>query len=323
MKYFSFSLTFGLIALALQKPVLADDVNKENGQKKENTASTVIGQKKEDAPPVPFEVDTRTDIAYRTDSEADPARHKLDLYLPKGQKGFPVLFFVHGGSWSKGDKQEYKMLGEMFAAQGIGTVIINYRLSPQVQHPAHIQDVAKAFAWTHKHISEYGGKPDRIIVCGHSAGGQLVTLLVTDDFYLKEEKLDRRDIRAVVAISGVYSLSPVIPVFRRAFGKSRDMRRDASPLNHVDGKLPPFLLLYADRDVFSLGRMAEEMEGELKKNNTDVTLQRIDKRNHVNILTEMANETDPARQAILQFVAKETDWKPLAGAKTSTSEKKP
>src|SRR5260221_13349429 len=38
-------------------------------------------------------------LAYRDDKYADPERHKLDLYLPRGQRDFPVVFFVHGGSW--------------------------------------------------------------------------------------------------------------------------------------------------------------------------------------------------------------------------------
>ena len=63
---------------------------------------------------------------------------KLDLYLPKGHKDFPVLIFVHGGTWKSGSKDLYGGLGKLYARNGIGTVIINYRLSPKVKHPAHI-----------------------------------------------------------------------------------------------------------------------------------------------------------------------------------------
>src|SRR5690349_17094303 len=70
------------------------------------------------------------DLAYNDAKDADPAKHKLDLYLPKDKKDFPVLFFVHGGAWRGGDRRTYGRFGTMFAKHGIGTVIISYRLSP-------------------------------------------------------------------------------------------------------------------------------------------------------------------------------------------------
>src|SRR5207247_2232377 len=79
-------------------------------------------------PPL-FEVHAVTDVAYRDPYEGeDPKkpRNKLDLYLPKGQKDFPVLFFVHGGAWRTGDKHYfglYSNLGMYLAKQGIGAVI--------------------------------------------------------------------------------------------------------------------------------------------------------------------------------------------------------
>ena len=84
-----------------------------------------------------------------------------------------MIFFVHGGAWRHGDKRYlgvYSSLAMCLARHGLGTVVPNYRLSPAVQHPEHIKDVARAFAWTRKHIGNYGGCPDQIFVSGHSAG---------------------------------------------------------------------------------------------------------------------------------------------------------
>src|SRR5262249_49807203 len=95
-----------------------------------------------------FEVEVKRDVAYSADKE----RHILDLYLPKGKKDFPVLFFIHGGGWRNGNKKGSGRHGMAFAQQGIGFVTINYRLSPKVRHPSHIEDVARAFAWVTKNI---------------------------------------------------------------------------------------------------------------------------------------------------------------------------
>src|SRR5262249_27444380 len=84
--------------------------------------------------PRTFEVETVKDLAYYDGKDADPKKHKLDLYLPKDHKDFPVLLFVHGGAWSTGDRNYfgvYAALGRFYAKHGLGTVVISYRLSPQ------------------------------------------------------------------------------------------------------------------------------------------------------------------------------------------------
>ena len=91
------------------------------------------------------------DISYRDEAKTVPFRHKLDLFLPKDKKDFPVVVLVHGGAWIIGDNRccgLYSSVGHFLASQGIGAVLPNYRLSPGVKHPNHVQDVAKVLAWT-------------------------------------------------------------------------------------------------------------------------------------------------------------------------------
>jgi acetyl esterase/lipase len=246
------------------------------------------------------------DLAYRTDKDADPQKHKLDLYLPKGRKNFPVLFFVHGGAWKSGDRKIYPFFGRLFARHGIGTVIISYRLSPTVQHPAHVQDVAKAFAWTHANIARYGGRPDQIFICGHSAGGHLVALLATDESYLKAEKLSPANIKGVIAISGLYTITPVADTIREAFGSDAEVCKQASPTQHVTGNAPPFSILYADNDMRFLDKSAERMYALLQKAKDDVRIQKIDKRTHITIISQLDKGSDPTANAILEFIKKHT-----------------
>src|SRR3954454_362280 len=159
-----------------------------------------------DAPP--GEVDVVKDVAYYDGKDADPVKHKLDLYLPQGKQDFPVLFFVHGGAWVLGDKSGhfglYNTLGRYYASQGIGVVVTNYRLSPGVKHPEHVKDVARAVVWTYKNVSKHGGNPDARVLIGHSAGASLVSLVTTDETYLKELGARTKIIKGLVSISGPY-----------------------------------------------------------------------------------------------------------------------
>jgi acetyl esterase/lipase len=255
-----------------------------------------------------FEVEIVKDIAYNGASDADPDKHKLDLYLPKGRRDFPVLFFVHGGTWKSGDRKQYERLGELYAGLGLGMVITNYRLTPKVQHPAHIQDVAKAFSWTCGHIAKYGGKADQIFCYGHSAGGHLVSLLATDESYLKAEKRSFADIRGVISISGVYTILPA-GALANAFGKDREVCKKASPIFNVTANHPPFLILYGDADFPTLGWMAENMGKALEKAKCDVSTRKMENRDHFTIMYKQLESGDPVRAALLDFMAKHPDKK--------------
>ncbi len=260
-----------------------------------------------------YEVDVQTDIAYRTDKEADAVKHKLDLYLPKGAKDVPVLMFVHGGSWKTGNKAMYATLGATFARQGVATAIVNYRLTGAnntVKHPDHINDVAAAFAWLHENIGKYGGRPDRIFVAGHSAGGHLVSLLATDETYLKAHKLTFKAIRGVLPLSGVYEIIPNIRIFDDQFGTNKDVCKAASPTNNVVGKHPPFLICYADRDFPTIDKMSEDFCKKLGDGKCEAKVLKIDNRNHFTIIVQLSlNSEDPCTAAMLDFIEKHSEWK--------------
>jgi acetyl esterase/lipase len=168
------------------------------------------------------EVQETLDVRYHNDSE----RQRLDVAAPAGARGAPVVLFIHGGSWMYGDKNRfglYRGLGRFLAQHGVVAVMANYRLTPAVRHPEHVKDVARAFAWTRRHVAEYGGDPDRIILCGHSAGGHLVSLLATDESYLKipELKLGPADwaaIKGVIGVCGVYHIPAPAEFDRMADG---------------------------------------------------------------------------------------------------------
>jgi acetyl esterase/lipase len=272
----------------------------EPAKKEEPKAATLGGN---------FEVESVKDITYCEGEEADADKHKLNLFLPKGQKDFPVLFFIHGGTWSSGDRKLYTPLGETFAKNGIATVIISYRLSPQVQHPAHIEDVAKAYAWTVRNIAKHGGNADQIFVSGHSAGGHLAALLATDDRYLKAEKLAVGNIKGVLALSGVYTIVPVGKL-EKVFGKDLEVARDASPLAHVKEGLPPFLIVYADKDFATCDKISEEFCKLIQKKKGEASTVKIEDRTHVSIMVKLASsDSDPATVRMFEFIAKHSGRK--------------
>ncbi|HJZ94834.1 MAG TPA: alpha/beta hydrolase [Gemmataceae bacterium] len=258
-------------------------------------------------PKAAFAVEKHLNLAYNAAKDADPDRHKLDVYVPKGAKDAPVMMFVHGGAWRSGSKDLYATLGDTFAKQGIVTVVINYRLSSAkggAKHPDHIHDVAKAFAWVKENAPKYGGSPDKLFVSGHSAGGHLVALLATDEAYLKAEKCSLKDVRGVMAVSGVYTIAPTVGSIRAAFGTEEDVCNAASPLTHVKEKEPPFLIAYGTSDFPTLDQMAEKFGKKLTECKCDATVMKLDRDHYSIIIRLAASADDPLTKAMLEFIAK-------------------
>ena len=106
----------------------------------------------------------KIDVRNATMPGVEAKLHSLGVYSPKDVKGAPVIVFVHGAGWRGGGKSNGghgEKPAQLYYAEGFVFVSMNYRLTPAGQHPANIQDVAKAVAWVHDHIAESGGDPPR------------------------------------------------------------------------------------------------------------------------------------------------------------------
>lgn len=248
------------------------------------------------------------DVPYLEGTKYDDHKDKLDLYLPEGRQKAPVIVSYYGGALMAGDKSENAFIGQRFASAGFATVVVNYRLSPAVTHPAHVQDAAASLAWVKRHISEYGGDADRLFVIGHSAGAYLVALLSTDERYLAAHKLSLRDIRGVVPVSAFYWVerTGVAPDRDKSvWGTDRKIWVDASPAHHLQRDTAPMLILYADGDEEWRRQQNVEMAQALKSaGQANVEIAMIKGRTHMSIWERMGGEGDETAERIIRFASR-------------------
>ncbi|MBZ5601573.1 MAG: alpha/beta hydrolase [Acidobacteriia bacterium] len=235
------------------------------------------------------DVEVKKDIAYVDDGLA---KHKLDLYLPKGAKNFPVMVFFHGGSWKTGDRSQYPPFGNRFAKAGMGVVVPSYRLMPQNPHPAQIEDAAAAFAWVYKNIAQFGGDVSRIYIAGHSAGGHLAALLALDPEWLKKYDISPGAIRGVASMSGVYEVDDL--------GPFKDKK--ASPMEYIHPRMPPFLISYCQWDYVGLPKQARDFNMALKKEFGDVKLLYVAGESHISEIIATLKDDDPLARALIEFI---------------------
>jgi acetyl esterase/lipase len=188
----------------------------------------------------------------------------FDLHYPTtGEGPFPLVIYVHGGSWQMGDRRGGAGVAFTDALLDAGYAFagINYRLAPADTFPAQIEDVKCAVRFFRANADGLGLDPRRFVALGGSAGGHLVSLLgLTSGEGLWESVGPYQDISsevaAVVDLFGPTDLRPIAdPAYRDpyigVFGDAvydEDAMWAVSPLAYVHSGAPPFLIMHGDED---------------------------------------------------------------------------
>lgn len=248
-------------------------------------------------------------------------RHVLDVHAPAGAKNLPVVFWIHGGGWQTGDKTQVAEKPRAFMNAGFVFVSMNHRLLPQVAMGDIIRDVAKAMRWTHENIAKYGGDPSRVLVMGHSSGGQLAAITCTDDRYLKAEGLslamikgcvpvdaDTFDVPAMIEVAETRARVHHLPLptngHRQKFGNDPAKHRDFSAVTHVArGKnIPPFLILHIGGSA-DTGAQARRFANVLQGADIPVRVVSAREATHNSINDNLGVAGDATTTALFQFVS--------------------
>lgn len=165
------------------------------------------------------------DIAY-----GDAPRERLDVF-PAPSENAPVLVFVHGGYWRAFDKSDHSFVAPAFTRDGACVVLPNYSLCPGVTIPQITLQVARAVAWTWHNIARFGGDRRRIVVAGHSAGGQLAAMMLACLWPQLDAELPRDVVRGAQSISGLHDLDAIMrtPSLQAIMQLTREQVQQASP----------------------------------------------------------------------------------------------
>jgi len=180
-------------------------------------------------------------------------------YWAAPSRDAPLVVFVHGGGWSRGDKRMMAGSDKLahWQAQGYAVASINYRLVPEATVEDEAADVAAAVAYLKARSGALGFDPDRIALVGHSAGAHLVALVGTDPAYLRGAGLSFADIDGVVPLDGAAYYVPqqltdgpriMGRTYRQAFGDDTARQERLSPTAQAAApNASEFLILHVQR----------------------------------------------------------------------------
>ncbi len=139
----------------------------------------------------------------------DAAGETLDAF-PGERPRSPIVVFIHGGYWKAMDKSQHSFVVPALRALGAAVVVPNYTLAPKASIPDITLQMVRAVAWCGRHASALRGDARRLVVIGHSAGGQLAAMLLGCAWSTFDPALPPRLVRAALGISGLYDLQPLL-----------------------------------------------------------------------------------------------------------------
>jgi acetyl esterase len=196
---------------------------------------------------------------------AGPIRARIYRPRLESNRPLPTFVYFHGGGWVLGDLDGFDGLCcAITRAAECVTVSVDYRLAPEHRYPAAVEDCDAALQWAKSNVQSLGGDPERLMVGGDSAGGNLAAvcclrsrarpglrvaqqILIYPVTTQAEPEFSSRERLA----DGYFLTRALIGWFTEQYVPDRARRRepDASPLlaDSLVG-LPPALVLTADYD---------------------------------------------------------------------------
>jgi acetyl esterase/lipase len=200
----------------------------------------------------------------------------MDVHVPPGVDGVPVVVWIHGGAFLSGDRRYLPptvrpgAVFEALTASGIACATIDYRLSGEAMWPAQRDDVLAAIEYLRVHATELGIDTGRLGIWGESAGGHLaligaltapaVTAAVA--WYPLTDVLDLDDIGPDSPEFGLIGGSPL---------ELPDLAAATSPITYVHAGAPPILFVHGDSDHDLPASQSERMHERLVAAGADST----------------------------------------------------
>ena len=255
-------------------------------------------------------IEVTRDLAYGTH-----ARHRLDVYRTPGTANAPVILFVHGGAFLRGNKdatpQIYGNLPRYFARHGCIGVNMEYRLAPEAAYPAGTDDVALAMAWLRQHIHTYGGDAAKIFVIGHSAGGAHAAAYVCDPVWRPVSRpAEGHGVAGLVLISARLRAdarpdNPNAHGVRAYYGDDESLYEARSVVTHAGRLDVPLFLAVAEYENPGLDVYAAEMLYcvSLARRSSPRFL-RLAHHNHTSMVAHFDTGEDRFGREILDFITR-------------------
>jgi len=259
-------------------------------------------------PPKTVQIST---AVYGTDATFEA----LDAYLPGLTSAEPVILFAHGGDWTRGDKAQYRELGQRFASCGIAFMALNYPLAPQAHADAEAADIDRAVKWALDNAATKGYARPKLFLMGHGAGAELAVLAALNAKLAATAGVPAGTIAGVIAIDGEgYDPSQQAAAaqadpsryraYAAAFGDDPATWNQLDCSQFIKGTEPRFIVVHGVDDTIASLAYSTAFVQELKDAHDRVIFLQPDGRDYRGVLVSMVRDPlDPVFGALVNFVS--------------------
>ena len=219
------------------------------------------------------------------------ARHRLDVYTPGNAAagGHPVVVFFYGGSWNRGERADYRFVGEALAARGVLTLVADYRLYPEVRYPDFLSDCALALAYGLREAARLGGDAQRVFVMGHSAGAYNAAMLALDAKRLAPTGHAPGELAGFIGLAGPYDFLPMQNPDARPVFFHPDYPPGTQPIDYAAKASPRTFLGAALEDpLINPQRNTVGLANRLRDAGASVELKLYPRVNHMTLVAAIA-----------------------------------
>ncbi len=186
----------------------------------------------------------------------DGADEIMDIFPATG--GAPLFVFIHGGYWRMLSHKESSFMAPNLVAKGAAVATVNYSLAPAVTLDEIVRQCRAAIAFLHANAATYGADPDRIHICGNSAGGHLVGMLAAGGWHA-EFGVPEDVIKSVCAVSGLHDLEPVRLSNANEWARLDEVSaRRNSPIHHLPERGCPLIVSHGGNETAEFKRQTIE-----------------------------------------------------------------
>jgi arylformamidase len=220
-------------------------------------------------------------------------RQRLDFF-PAGRVGRPTLFFIHGGYWQWGHKEDEAFVARGPLAHDINVANVEYTLCPQISLDGIVGEIHAALDWLSPRLAELNADPGHLIACGSSAGAHLAAMT-----------LRRPDVTGALLISGVYDLEPIsLTGFNEALHLDLGMARRNSPILHLPASAAPVCFAVGAEELPELIRQTHDYWRTWEAAGFPGWSATLSAVNHFSIMDELAQPDGRLTRALLRLCSR-------------------
>ncbi len=242
------------------------------------------------------ELDCRLDVSYGPTGE-----QVLDIF-PAGA-GAPLLVFIHGGYWRAMSHKESSFMAQSLTAAGAAVAAVNYALAPAVSLDEIVRQCRAALAWCYSNAHKFGVDPERLYLCGNSAGGHLVGMLIADGWH-DAFSVPENCVKGACALSGLYDLEPIQMAEPNTWLHLDDaaVHRN-SPLRHIPKTTGcPLIVSYGGNETSEFKRQTLDFRQAWRQAGFDCEHVAMEHANHFDIVLDLCDPNGRLTRPLLELM---------------------